>query len=166
MTIAGKRPGQRTSDGQTFRLTAAEIVDTTAPYEMVARMRASFWVLAPLVARCGRAKVSLPGGCAIGTRPVDLHLTTLQALGAEIELEGGYVIARDFTNVSTNFMKKLINCYTMFHSEAYLKVISIRWLQKVNSICFKFITKTFRQAARERQTCTPFTGKCFSMLIT
>ena len=57
-------------------------------------MRASFWVLAPLVARCGKAKVSLPGGCAIGTRPVDLHLTTLEALGAEIELEGGYVIAK------------------------------------------------------------------------
>ncbi len=94
VTIAGKRSGQRSSDGQTFRLTAPEIVDTTAPYEMVARMRASFWVLAPLVARCGRAKVSLPGGCAIGTRPVDLHLQTLEALGAEIELEGGYVIAR------------------------------------------------------------------------
>ena len=76
VTIAGKRTGQRHSDGQTFRLTAEEIVDTTAPYEMVARMRASFWVLAPLVARCGKAKVSLPGGCAIGTRPVDLHLTT------------------------------------------------------------------------------------------
>ena len=94
MTIAGKRPGQRSSDGQTFRLTAPEIVDTTAPYEMVARMRASFWVLAPLVARCGRARVSLPGGCAIGTRPVDLHLATLKALGAEIELDGGYVNAR------------------------------------------------------------------------
>lgn len=94
VTIAGKRPGQSTSDGQTFRLTATEIVDTTAPYEMVARMRASFWVLAPLVARCGRAKVSLPGGCAIGTRPVDLHITTLEKLGAEIELEGGYVIAK------------------------------------------------------------------------
>jgi UDP-N-acetylglucosamine 1-carboxyvinyltransferase len=94
VTIAGKRSGQRTSDGQTFRLTAPDIVDTTAPYEMVARMRASFWVLAPLVARCGRAKVSLPGGCAIGTRPVDLHLTALEALGAEIELEGGYVIAK------------------------------------------------------------------------
>jgi UDP-N-acetylglucosamine 1-carboxyvinyltransferase len=93
-TIAGKKAGQRTSDGQTFRLTATEIVDTTAPYEMVARMRASFWVLAPLVARCGHAKVSLPGGCAIGLRPVDLHLTTLEALGADIELEGGYVIAR------------------------------------------------------------------------
>ena len=94
VTIAGKKAGQRTTDGQTFRLTAPDIVDTTAPYEMVARMRASFWVLAPLVARCGKAKVSLPGGCAIGTRPVDLHLTTLEALGAEIELEGGYVIAK------------------------------------------------------------------------
>jgi len=94
VTVVGKKAGQSTGDGQTFRLTAAEIVDTTAPYEMVARMRASFWVLAPLLCRCGEAKVSLPGGCAIGTRPVDLHLTTLQALGAEIELEGGYVIAR------------------------------------------------------------------------
>jgi UDP-N-acetylglucosamine 1-carboxyvinyltransferase len=94
ITVVGKKAGQRTSDGQTFKLTAAEIVDTTAPYEMVARMRASFWVLAPLLARCGEAKVSLPGGCAIGIRPVDLHLTTLEALGAEIELEGGYVLAR------------------------------------------------------------------------
>ena len=94
VTVVGKKAGQRTSDGQTFRLTAAEIVDTTAPYEMVARMRASFWVLAPILVRCREAKVSLPGGCAIGTRPVDLHLSTLQALGAEIELEGGYVIAR------------------------------------------------------------------------
>jgi UDP-N-acetylglucosamine 1-carboxyvinyltransferase len=94
VTIAGKRPGQRSSDGQTYRLTASEIVDTTAPYEMVARMRASFWVLAPLLARCGKARVSLPGGCAIGTRPVDLHLTGLKELGAEIEIEAGYVVAR------------------------------------------------------------------------
>jgi UDP-N-acetylglucosamine 1-carboxyvinyltransferase len=65
-------------------------------------MRASFWVLAPLVARCGRAKVSLPGGCAIGTRPVDLHLQTLAALGAEIELEGGYVIARASRGLTGN----------------------------------------------------------------
>ncbi|MGC1347078.1 MAG: UDP-N-acetylglucosamine 1-carboxyvinyltransferase, partial [Methyloceanibacter sp.] len=76
------------------KLKAAEIVDTTAPYEMVSRMRASFWVLAPILARCGEAKVSLPGGCAIGTRPVDLHLSALEALGANIELEGGYVIAK------------------------------------------------------------------------
>ncbi|HYH70624.1 MAG TPA: UDP-N-acetylglucosamine 1-carboxyvinyltransferase [Methyloceanibacter sp.] len=94
VTVVGKKVGQRTGDGQTFKLTAAEIVDTTAPYDMVARMRASFWVLAPLIARCGEAKVSLPGGCAIGTRPVDLHLETLKALGADIELEGGYVLAR------------------------------------------------------------------------
>jgi UDP-N-acetylglucosamine 1-carboxyvinyltransferase len=94
ITIAGKRAGQSSSDGQTFKLTAAEIVDTTAPYEMVARMRASFWVLAPLLARCGEAKVSLPGGCAIGTRPVDLHLMALEALGADIALDEGYVIAK------------------------------------------------------------------------
>jgi UDP-N-acetylglucosamine 1-carboxyvinyltransferase len=94
ITVVGKKVGQATTDGQTFKLKSAEIVDTTAPYEMVSRMRASFWVLAPLLARCGEAKVSLPGGCAIGTRPVDLHLTTLDALGASIELEGGYVIAK------------------------------------------------------------------------
>ena len=94
LAIAGKRPGQSSIDGQTFHLTAGDIVDTTAPYEMVSRMRASFWVLGPLLAREGEACVSLPGGCAIGTRPVDLHLEGLKALGAEIELEGGYVRAR------------------------------------------------------------------------
>jgi len=94
VTIAGKRAGQSSNDGQTYKLTAAEIVDTTAPYEMVARMRASFWVLAPLLARCGEAKVSLPGGCAIGTRPVDLHLVALEALGADIQLDAGYVLAK------------------------------------------------------------------------
>ena len=94
ITVVGKKVGQATTDGQTFKLKSAEIVDTTAPYEMVSRMRASFWVLAPLLARCGEAKVSLPGGCAIGTRPVDLHLTTLETLGASIELEGGNVIAK------------------------------------------------------------------------
>ena len=57
-------------------------------------MRASFWVIAPLVARMGEAKVSLPGGCAIGTRPVDLLIMALEQLGAEIEIDGGYVIAR------------------------------------------------------------------------
>ncbi len=94
LAIAGKRPGEGANAGQTFRLNAREIADTVAPYEMVSRMRASFWVLGPLVARMGEAKVSLPGGCAIGTRPVDLHLEALRALGAKIELEGGYVIAK------------------------------------------------------------------------
>jgi UDP-N-acetylglucosamine 1-carboxyvinyltransferase len=94
ITVVGKKAGQSTIDGQTFKLKAAGIVDTTAPYEMVSRMRASFWVLAPILARCGEAKISLPGGCAIGIRPVDLHLSALEALGADIELEGGYVIAK------------------------------------------------------------------------
>jgi len=94
LAIAGKRLGQAANSGQTFRLTAEEIVDTVAPYEMVSRMRASFWVLGPLLARMGEAKVSLPGGCAIGTRPVDLHLEALRSLGAQIDLEGGYVLAR------------------------------------------------------------------------
>ncbi|NDA48616.1 MAG: UDP-N-acetylglucosamine 1-carboxyvinyltransferase, partial [Alphaproteobacteria bacterium] len=67
--IDGKRPGDSPIAGQTLHLSAKHIVDTTAPYELVSRMRASFWVLAPLIARMGEAKVSLPGGCAIGTRP-------------------------------------------------------------------------------------------------
>ena len=93
-SIDGKRPGPQSHLGETFRLTARDIVDTTAPYEMVSRMRASFWVLGPLLARCGVAKVSLPGGCAIGTRPVDLHLMGLEALGTQIDIENGYVLAK------------------------------------------------------------------------
>ncbi len=80
--------------GRTVRLTAKKIESTHADYELVSRMRASFWVLGPLLARCGEAEVSLPGGCAIGTRPVDLHLEGLKKLGAEIELDQGYVKAR------------------------------------------------------------------------
>ncbi|HEY6831445.1 MAG TPA: UDP-N-acetylglucosamine 1-carboxyvinyltransferase [Pseudolabrys sp.] len=92
--IAGKRPGEDPNNGRTIQLSAKTIVDTTAPYELVSKMRASFWVIAPLVARMGEAKVSMPGGCAIGTRPVDLLIMAMEALGAEIEIEGGYVIAR------------------------------------------------------------------------
>src|SRR3954447_7098845 len=92
--IAGKRPGQTSETGQTIRLSARTIIDTTAPYELVSTMRASFWVIAPLLARLGEARVSLPGGCAIGTRPVDLLIMALERLGAEIEIDGGYVIAR------------------------------------------------------------------------
>ncbi|CAA2137402.1 UDP-N-acetylglucosamine 1-carboxyvinyltransferase [Hyphomicrobium sp. ghe19] len=94
LAVDGKRPGPTTHLGDTIHLTARDIVDTTAPYEMVSRMRASFWVLGPLVARMREARVSLPGGCAIGTRPVDLHLMGLKALGAEIDIDAGYVIAR------------------------------------------------------------------------
>ncbi len=93
-TIAGKKPGDSSIAGQTVHLKARSIVDTLAPYDLVSKMRASFWVLAPLVARMGEAKVSLPGGCAIGTRPVDLLLMALEKLGAEISIEAGYVIAK------------------------------------------------------------------------
>ena len=94
VTVEGKRPAQDEFTGDTVRLTAREIVDTTAPYDLVSRMRASFWVLGPLLARMGEAKVSLPGGCAIGTRPVDFFLSGLRALGAEIEIDRGYVLAK------------------------------------------------------------------------
>ncbi len=92
--IAGKRPGEDPNSGRTLHISAKNIIDTTAPYELVSKMRASFWVVAPLLARMGEAKVSMPGGCAIGTRPVDLLIMALEKLGAEIEIEGGYVIAR------------------------------------------------------------------------
>ena len=94
LTIDGKRADPTPHLGETFHLDARDIVDTTAPYELVSRMRASFWVLGPLLARCGEARVSLPGGCAIGTRPVDLHLMGMKALGAEIDIDGGYVVAK------------------------------------------------------------------------
>ena len=93
-SIDGRRAGESGMNGQTAHLTARDIVDTTAPYEFVRQMRASFWVIGPLLARCGRARVSLPGGCAIGTRPVDFFIDGLRALGAEIDIDGGYVRAR------------------------------------------------------------------------
>jgi len=94
LAVDGKRAGPIAYLGETFHLTARDIVDTSAPYEMVSRMRASFWVLGPLLARMHRARVSLPGGCAIGTRPVDMHLVGLKALGAQLDIDGGYVLAK------------------------------------------------------------------------
>jgi UDP-N-acetylglucosamine 1-carboxyvinyltransferase len=94
ITTAGKRPGQQGAAGETLKISAKTIVDTTAPYDLVSKMRASFWVLGPLIARMGEAKVSLPGGCAIGTRPVDLHIMAMEKLGAECVIEQGYVIAK------------------------------------------------------------------------
>src|SRR3989440_3610276 len=92
--VGGKRLGETQYDGQTLHISAERVIDTTAPYELVSRMRASFWVIAPLVARMGEARVSMPGGCAIGTRPVDLLLMALARLGAAIEIDSGYVVAR------------------------------------------------------------------------
>jgi len=92
--VSGKRSGQTADHGQTLHISASRVVDTTAPYELVSKMRASFWVLAPLVARMGEARVSMPGGCAIGTRPVDLLIMAVAQLGAKIEIESGYVVAQ------------------------------------------------------------------------
>jgi len=93
-SVNGRREAQSAGYSRTVNFTARNIVDTTAPYELVSKMRASFWVIGPLLARMGEANVSLPGGCAIGTRPVDLFIEGLAALGAEIEIEQGYVRAR------------------------------------------------------------------------
>lgn len=80
--------------GRVLEMTARDITSTRAPYDLVRKMRASVLVLGPLLARFGEAQVSLPGGCAIGTRPVDLHLTALELLGAEIEIREGYIHAK------------------------------------------------------------------------
>ena len=88
--IAGVRKGEI---GRRMTLNAREIASTVAPYDMVRKMRASILVLGPMLARAGEATVSLPGGCAIGDRPIDLHLRALEAIGAEIELTAGYVRA-------------------------------------------------------------------------
>src|SRR4029078_8091952 len=80
--------------GRTLVLDAAGARNAQAPYDLVRRMRASILVLAPLLARVGSARGALPGGCAIGARPIDLHLKALEALGANVDMEGGYINAR------------------------------------------------------------------------
>jgi UDP-N-acetylglucosamine 1-carboxyvinyltransferase len=94
ISVNGRRERQGEGYSRTMNFTARSIVDTTAPYELVSKMRASFWVIGPLLARTGEARVSLPGGCAIGTRPVDLFIEGLKALGVEIDIDAGYINAR------------------------------------------------------------------------
>src|SRR5436305_2399607 len=116
--------------GRTFEFSARHITSTTAPYDLVRKMRASVLVLGPLVARCGRGRVSLPGGCAIGTRPVDLHLKGLEKLGAEIELREGYIDARApkglrgaaivFPTVSVGATENLLMAATLAEGETVL----------------------------------------------
>ena len=131
-SVHGKKKSSDSLFGETVTYDAKDIVDTTAPYEMVSRMRASFWVLAPLLARMGEAKVSLPGGCAIGTRPVDLHLSALKALGAQIDLENGYVIAKapqggltggliDFPMVSVGATHQALMAATLAKGQTVIK---------------------------------------------
>lgn len=92
-------------ENNTLEVDAKEITSKEAPYDLVRKMRASVLVLGPLLSRYGEAKVSLPGGCAIGARPIDFHLKALQKLGAEIQLESGYIIAKS---------KKLIGTKVVF----------------------------------------------------
>lgn len=81
-------------DGNTLNINTENINKTEAPYELVKKMRSSYYVLGSLIGRFGKASVSLPGGCVIGARPVDLHIKGLKALGADIELEHGYIKSR------------------------------------------------------------------------
>jgi len=116
--------------GRVFELSARHITSTTAPYDLVRKMRASVLVLGPLVARCGRVRVSLPGGCAIGPRPVDLHIKGLQRLGAEVELSEGYIEARApkglrgaeivFPSVSVGATENLLMAATLAEGETLL----------------------------------------------
>jgi UDP-N-acetylglucosamine 1-carboxyvinyltransferase len=94
VSITMNGAADRNERGHSLSLSAKRVASTTAPYDLVRKMRASILVLGPLVARCGEAKVSLPGGCAIGTRPVDLHIAGLERLGATVELKSGYIEAR------------------------------------------------------------------------
>jgi UDP-N-acetylglucosamine 1-carboxyvinyltransferase len=113
-----------------FRLHARTIASTVAPYDLVRKMRASVLVLGPLLARCGHARVSLPGGCAIGTRPIDLHLKGLEQLGAGIELVEGYVVAEapgglrgahvHFPTVSVGATENVLMAATLARGETVL----------------------------------------------
>jgi UDP-N-acetylglucosamine 1-carboxyvinyltransferase len=116
--------------GHTLQLSAGHITSSTAPYDLVRKMRASVLVMGPLVARCGRARVSLPGGCAIGPRPVDLHIKGLQQLGAEVELHEGYIDARAprglrgaeiaFPTVSVGATENVLMAATLAEGESLL----------------------------------------------
>ncbi|WP_417819865.1 UDP-N-acetylglucosamine 1-carboxyvinyltransferase [Terasakiella sp.] len=116
--------------GRVFELTAHDVGKTVAPYEVVRKMRASVLVLGPLLARYGKGKVSLPGGCAIGTRPVDVHLGALEQMGAEIELKEGYIVAHapgglhgahiTFPMVSVGATENLLMAATLAKGETVL----------------------------------------------
>ncbi|MFP6747861.1 MAG: UDP-N-acetylglucosamine 1-carboxyvinyltransferase, partial [Alphaproteobacteria bacterium] len=130
LSMAGAHPGGGHM-GQVLELRAGNIASTEAPYDIVRKMRASVLVLGPLLARCGQARVSLPGGCAIGTRPVDMHIRGLQALGAEIELDDGYIVARApgglrggvvvFPRVSVGATENLLMAATLARGEVVLE---------------------------------------------
>src|SRR6218665_4028729 len=92
--VVGLHGADVTRSGQSTTIHAKDIVSTETSYDTVRKMRATVLVLGPLLARCGEARVSLPGGCAIGARPVDMHIKALAALGADIGVEGGLIVAK------------------------------------------------------------------------
>ncbi len=130
LSMAGEHPGGGHM-GHVLALRTGKITATEAPYDIVRKMRASVLVLGPLLARCGRARVSLPGGCAIGTRPVDMHIGGLETLGAEIELDDGYIVARApqgllggvvvFPQVSVGATENLLMAATLARGEVILE---------------------------------------------
>ena len=130
LSMAGEYPGGGHM-GQVMELRTRDLTSTEAPYDIVRKMRASVLVLGPLLARCGRARVSLPGGCAIGTRPVDMHIQGLEVLGAEIELDDGYIVARApgglrggvvvFPRVSVGATENLLMAATLAKGEVILE---------------------------------------------
>ncbi len=126
-TIEGSHPSEF---GRVMTFRANRITSTVAPYDIVRKMRASILVLGPLLARTGEATVSLPGGCAIGNRPIDLHLKALEALGAEIELAAGYVKATapkglhggryTFPSVSVGATENVVMAAVLAHGESII----------------------------------------------
>ncbi len=130
LSMAGEHPGGGHM-GQVMELRTRDLTSTEAPYDIVRKMRASVLVLGPLLARCGRARVSLPGGCAIGTRPVDMHIRGLETLGAEIDLDDGYIVARApgglrggvvvFPRVSVGATENLLMAATLAKGEVILE---------------------------------------------
>lgn len=130
-SVNGRRENQDKGYSRTIHFTARSIVDTVAPYELVSKMRASFWVIGPLLARIGEARVSLPGGCAIGTRPVDLFIDGLQALGAEIDIDNGYVVSRarrgliggryEFPKISVGATHVMLMAASLAHGQTILE---------------------------------------------
>ncbi|AGA64985.1 UDP-N-acetylglucosamine 1-carboxyvinyltransferase [Liberibacter crescens BT-1] len=132
ISVNGKREKQKDKHSRTIHFTCRTIVDTTAVYDLVSKMRASFWVIGPLLARQGHARVSLPGGCAIGIRPIDLFIDSLTALGATMEIDGGYINARapkdglvgtsyTFPKVSVGATQVMIMAASLAHGDTVIK---------------------------------------------
>ena len=130
--VLGKLGVEAASDEDgTLTLSAATIRSTTAPYDLVRKMRASVLVFGPLLARCGKARVSLPGGCAIGSRPVDLHIKGFELMGATIKLDDGYMVGAApgglkgaeivFPQVSVGATEHLMMAATLAHGETVLE---------------------------------------------